>query len=289
MGQRSRAGSSKSSGRGYGIQRHEKAKTKETKQKHQSGVGYAPEINLPLTPKEVSGRTISKLRNLGKQRFALSPFSAYFGPWMRNLREVLSEFESNSIIKPDDQFSKESSQILTNVEFKLDEIRRIEASSREAEEELPENRIMLKQIEREYADKAREVETRKNKEIKRLSNMITSLNEKLDSINRMKTGIFRGFSEKAKAYRQAEAKQEMDSVQGELDRIIRHSDVEQQKLKEDYEKEKQPVLEKIGVFEKEIEDQEIDGSLEHRDNACEALVKAVDSLLERAASLDQSA
>jgi hypothetical protein len=287
MGQRSQVGSSRGSGRGYGIQRREKAKTKKTKQKHESSVGYAPETNLSLTAKEAAEKTIIKLRKLGKQRFALYPFSEYFDTWLRNLREVLSEFESNPIINPDDQFSKDSLQILSDVESELHERHRIEMSSVKTDENLSENRTILNQLEKEFAEKVIEAETQRSKEVTRLSSVISGLNEKLDSINRMKTGIFRGFSEKAKTHALTEAHRELDSVQRELDLVTHNSDVVQQKLKEDYEKERLPILEKLSLLEKELEDQKTDGSLTNRDNACEALVKTVNSLLERSRSSGQ--
>lgn len=289
MGQRSGVGSSRGSGRGYGFQRHEKAKTRGTKQKHESSIGYAPETDLALTAREVADGTISKLRNLGKQRFALYPFSEYFDAWLRNLREVLSEFESNPVIYPDDRFSRDSLQILSDVESRLDERRRIEMSRNKVEEDLSENKTILDRLEKEFSEKAREAETQRIEEVKRLSTVVSGLKEKLDGVDRMKTGIFRGFSEKAKIHRREEVQRELDSAQRELDLTVHNSDIEQQRLKEDHERNRIPILERISVLEKELEEQEIDGSLRHRDNACEALVTAVNSLLERSTRPKQSA
>jgi hypothetical protein len=284
MGQRSRTGSSRSSGRGYGIQRHEKAKTKTAKQKYQSVAGYAPGENLISTPEGVVEKTLSILHNLGKQKFALSPFSEYFNPWMRNLKEVLSEFESNPIIRVDDQFMKESSQILSNVQLQLDERQHIESSNRETSDELSENRILLKHMEKEHTDKARESEDRKNSEIKPLSVMVDSLKQKQNSIDQMKTGIFRGFSEKAKAHRKAEVKQELDSVQRELESLVQRSTAEKSKLEREYERMKRPIVEKIAFLEKQIENQEVDDSLKAREEACQNLDDSVNLLLQRVRS-----
>lgn len=284
MAQRSSAGSSRGSGRGYGIQRHEKAKTKTSRQKRQSVVGYAPEKSLLSTPEEVVEKTLGRLSNLGKQKFALSPFSYYFDPWMRNLKEVLLEFESTPRIRVDDQFVKEISQTLSTVQLQLDERLHIESSNREASDKLSKNRILLKQIEKEYIDKARENAERKNIKNKRLSVMADSLKQKQNSIDHMKTGIFRGFSEKAKAHRKMEVKQELDSVQQELQSFIQRSIAEQSKLEEEYERKKKPITEEIAYLEKQIEELEVDSSLGIRENACQNLVDSINSLLRRMTS-----
>jgi hypothetical protein len=56
---------------------------------------------------------------------------------------------------------------------------------------------------------------------------------------------------------------------------------EKEKLRVEYEKKKQPIVEQIRDQQKEIDSLEIDGSLETRRAACEALVNAVNGLLQR--------
>jgi hypothetical protein len=56
---------------------------------------------------------------------------------------------------------------------------------------------------------------------------------------------------------------------------------EQEKLRNECEKRKQPIIEQIRNLQKAIEDTEIDGSLEARRVVCEALVNAVNALLQR--------
>ncbi len=277
-----------SSGRGYGIQRHEKAKARKTKQKHESSIEYAPEAPFPLTPQQAAEETINRLRKLGTQTFAVYPFSEYFQAWLRNVGEVLSEFESNRMISPDDQFFREKQQILSEVEARLDERREIENSRTKLEQDLSENRQNLDHLEKEFSDKTTEVEIREKEETSRLSGVISDAKDELRDVDRMKTGFLRGFSEKAKAHRRAELQQELDSAQRELDQIVNDSGVERKKLKAEYEGKKNPMLERISALEEAIGNQEIDGSLPNRQNACEALAKAVDSLLQRLTSREQS-
>lgn len=63
--------SPRNSGRGRGMSRREKAKARG--QKRRSSGSYILEENHVPTSEEVADRTLNRLRNLGNQRFALSP------------------------------------------------------------------------------------------------------------------------------------------------------------------------------------------------------------------------
>jgi hypothetical protein len=262
--------------------RREKAKTRG--QKHRRGHSSVWEENHVSTKEEVVDRTLNRLRNLGSQRFAFSPYSEHFDRWLVDLKDVLSEFESSPTIDADDQFVKERSQILSNVELELDERRRKEASFKEASKDMSDCKILLERIEEEYASRVRGIKGQKNGEIKRLQCNIDSLKRELDDLARMKTGLFRAMSKKAKTQRETEATQRLNAAQEELASTEQHFTDEQERLRDEYERKKQPLVEQIRDRQKEIEDLEIDGSLEDRRVACEALASVVNSLLKRKTS-----
>jgi hypothetical protein len=239
------------------------------------------EENHVATAEEVADRTLGRLRNLGSQRFGSSPYSEHFNRWLMNLKNVLSEFESSPTISADDQFVKERSQILSTVELELEERRLKEASLNEAIKSLSDSKILLERIEDEYTNGVREIEERKNSEIKRLYADIDSLRGELDDIARIKTGLFRAISKEAKAQKEAEATQRLNTAQRELELVMLNFTVKGEKLQDDFEKKKQPVIEQIRGQQEDIEDLETDGSLEYRKSACEALVNTVNALLER--------
>jgi hypothetical protein len=60
--------------------------------------------------------------------------------------------------------------------------------------------------------------------------------------------------------------------------------VVQERLRDEYERKKQPVIEQIKDHQKKTEHLETDGSIEDRRLACEALVDAVNALLQRKTS-----
>jgi hypothetical protein len=279
MAYQPRIRSPRRSGQGYRTLRHEKAKAK--RQKHRSIRNSTLQENHVATAEEVVDGTLKRLVNLGSQIFASSPYSEHFNRWIRNLKDVLSEFESNPTISSDDQFIKERSEILSNVELNLEERRRKEASLEESIQNLSDNKILLEQIEKEYVTTGREIQRRKNNEIKRLYGIIDNLRGELDTIVKMKTGIFRGMSKKIKAQKETEASQRLNTAQKELELTLLNFTAERERLRDEHEKRKQPIVENIRHQQKHIENLEVDASLEDRKTACDALVNAINALFQR--------
>lgn len=280
MGYRQQIRSSQSS---RGSQRSQREKKKAKGQKHRSSGKYLLEEEHAPTPGEIAEKTLSRLHSLGNQIFAVSPFSVYFDDWLVNLKDALFAFESNPSVSVDEQFMKERTQILADVERELKERRLKEASLDEAAKSLFESKIRLERIEGEYATRTREIEGRKNSEITRLQGNIAECRKELDNVAKVKAGLFRAVSRKAKAQKEAELTQKLNAAQSEIELATQNSAAEQESLRNDYEKRKQLVTEQIGKLQKEAEAPEIDGSLEARRTACEALANAVNAFLQRKA------
>lgn len=282
MGYRPQVSSPRNAGRGH--ERTQRKKAKARRQKNRLSQRNLLEENHVQTSEEVVEKTLARLHSLGNQMFGLFPFSDYFDDWLMNLRDVLSGLESSSAVSADDQFMNERSQIVSNVERELGEWRHKEAVHDAAMKSLSENRILLERIDEEYATEKEEIEGEKNSEIKRQSKDVQSLKEELDQIAQMKTGIFRSISKKAKAQKMVEATQRLDSAQSKLQLAVQNFNSQQEKLQNGYEKRKQLVIEQIQNLQKEIENLEIDGSLEARRAACETFANAVNALLQRKSS-----
>jgi hypothetical protein len=261
--------------------RRERAKAKAREKKRPSRDKFIPEENQPPTIEEVAERTMNTLHNLGNQRFAVSPFSENLNRWLVNLKNILSEFESSPDITVDDQFAKERTRILSDIELDLGKRRDKEASADETFRILSSNKILLEQTEEDYSAETKHMNERKDTEIKRLTNNVEGLKEELDRIARIKTGIFRTTSKKTKAQKEAEAAQRLNAAQTELTSAVQHFTAEQEKLRDEHERKKQTIIEQIRNQQKEAESQETDSSLEPRRAACEALANAVNSFLQR--------
>jgi hypothetical protein len=266
-------------GRGSVTSRHEKAKARGSR--HQPVSGSTLERNHVATAEEVVEKTLKRLHTLGSQRFASSPYSEHFDRWLMNLTDVLSEFESSPNINVDDQFLRECSRILSNVELALKERRRVEASLEEALKGLSASKSLLARIKADYASKAREIRVQKSREIRRLNSDIGSLREELVDVARMKTGLFRGISKKDRDKKETETTQEVDTRQRKLELAMLEFTFAEERLQDEYERKRQPIIEQIKDRQKKIENLETDGSLEDRWFACEALLDAVNALLQR--------
>jgi hypothetical protein len=271
--------SPKGGGRGHQRSRREKKKVKDKKH-HFTGKYLLEETPVPSSEEAVE-KTLGRLRSLGNQTFAVFPFSAYFDDWLVNLKDVIITFEPSSGVSVDEQFVKESSQILADVERELEERRRKEVSLEESIKSLTNSTSLLERIEREYAEGTREIEGRKNSETTRLRGEIAECRKELDDLAKVKAGLFRAMSRKAKKQKQAELTQRLNTAQSEIESATRNAASEQESLRNDYEKKKQLVTEQIGKFQKAVEGPEVDGSLEVRRAACEALVNAVNAFLKR--------
>jgi hypothetical protein len=283
MSYRPQTSSRRNTGRGRGKVRHEKAKRKG--QKHRSGGKYLLEESEASTSEEVVEKTLVRLRNLGGQIFAFSPFSQYFDDWLLSLKSVLSEFESNPAVNVDEEFVKESSQVIADVELKLVERRHEEAVLEKATQRLADQKHLLVQIDTEYASATHKLASKRNSEIKRLTRRVHDFEEELEEASRMKASIFSPFARRAQSHKTAEVTRKLDAAKSELKSVAKSFEVEQEKLHDEYEKRKQTVIEQVRSLEKNIEGLETDGSVEDRQFACEELVNAVKALLQRKTSL----
>lgn len=283
MSFRSQTGPRRSAGQKFQKSEHEKAKAKA--QKHKVGGRYVEETPVP-SPAEAVDKVLSSLSRLGTQVFALSPFSQYFDDWLVALRNVLSEFESNPAINADDQFVKERTQILLDVERELAEKRLKESALEESANALSEENHRLADMDAENAAKNKEIAEKRNADIKRLTQSVHDLEGELERTGQMKTSFF-GFTKKAKAKKQAEISQKLNAAKGELELAVQNFAAEQEKIHDEYEKRKQAAIERVQSLEKEIAQLETDNSLQTRQTTCNDLAKAVQGLVQRKKSPPQ--
>jgi hypothetical protein len=278
MGYRSQGSPRRSAGQRFQKSQHEKAKTKAHKHQVRGRVlGEEPQI---ATSEEIAEKTLNRLKRLGEQKFAVSPFSEYFDDWLINLKEVLSEFESSPAVSVDEAFVNERGRLIAKVERELAELKQGEAALDVAAKELADNNHLLVEIDTEYAAKTREIGPRRNAEIQGLTLNVQSFEGELERVKAMKTSFF-SFTKRAKAQKESEALRKLESAKTELESALQSFKVEQEKLHDDYEKKKQAVIEQVQRLEKEVEKLENDSSLTVRSSTSEALADAVNALLER--------
>ena len=282
MGYQPRIKSPKGTIHGYKKTLREKSKDK----KHiRRRVGRPiQEERQTATEREISEATLKRLHTLGIQKFGSSPFSEHFDRWLMNVTAVLGEFESHPNIGVDDQFVSESSQTLASIKLKLEEISRKEAALDKELKNLSDWRNRLKQISKEYSIWVGTIKGQRNRELKRLYKVIDQLKTEQDEVIRMKTGFLHGVSRKRRERKELAIIQELNDKQTELELVILDFSAKQKELRADYDKKKEPVLEEIKKFRRIIQVMETDGSLEERWFACEALIDALNTFLQRKAT-----
>jgi hypothetical protein len=241
------------------------------------------EENHIATEREISEATLKRLHTLGIQKFGSSPFSEHFYRWLQNVTAVLDEFKSNPNLGVDDQFVKECSQALSIIKHQLEAICRKEATLNRELSNLSDWKSRLKQINKEYSTLAGAIKSQRNREIKHLQSGINRLNRDQDEIIRMKTGFFRGVSKKKREQKEIAVGKELNDRQTELELVLLNFSVKHKELRAEYERRREPVMGEIKKFRRIIQNLETDDSLEQRWFACEALIDAVNTFLQRKA------
>ncbi|HTY75980.1 MAG TPA: hypothetical protein VMD05_10495 [Candidatus Nanoarchaeia archaeon] len=224
---------------------------------------------------------MSGINRLGTQIFALSPFSQYFDDWLINLRQVVSEFESNPVIRVDEQFQKERAQIFLDIEGDLAEDRFAESNLTEEAKALAENNHKIAEADREYAEQTRELSKKRNTEIQRLTVKVQELEDDLAAQQDIKISFFKFGEKKRAAEKLAQTNKDLSVAKNELEITTQNFSVEQDKLHDGYEKRKQDLSEESDRLHKELEKLETDTSKVARENACKTLSEAINGLLKR--------
>jgi chromosome segregation ATPase len=266
-----------------------RSKSKAKHGKHETGSAYPFEEEHKLSLEEIVDRALNSLSRLGNQRFAVGPFYEHYDRWMLNVRNVLSEFESALAAAVDDNFKDESSRLLSEIESTLSDRRAKEASKdeavRRANHSLLDTRSLLAQTEREHAVKMSDIAAKREHAIKPVATNLGRIRRELSRINSMRAGFLRGISKKAKAQKTTEAAEKLDTTKRELATIEQSFAAEQKKLKDEYERRRRQILKQLGNYQKEIENLEnevkADDALDARHAACDALINAVNSLVQR--------
>ena len=233
------------------------------------------------TEKEISEGTLKRLHTLGNQKFGSSPFSQHFDRWLTDVAFVLSEFESHPSISVDNQFLRERSQTLSIIKKQLEDRSLKEATLEQEIKKLSDSTKNIEQINTEYVTMTLELKTRKKSEVKNLQRIINNLEKEQKKIIQMKTGFFRGISRKDREQKEIEVTQKIDTKQRELELVLQDFNAMQKKVRNEYERKREPVLDQIKKFRKLFQNLETDSSLEERWFASEAFVDSVISFLQR--------
>lgn len=282
MGYQPQRKTRKNSGHDYG--RIIRERGKERKRQNKQAAKYTEEAKPPLTQQEIAEATLKRLHVLGNQKFGSFPYSEHFDRWIKSVEAVLAEFIANPNIGIDEEFTHETTQTLSSIKATLDLIQRRETTVNQEVADLAESKVKLQQINNQYAVEASSLRGQKNNVIRRLNGEIALLKQQQDTVIRQKTGLFRFRSKKKRDQEEINVVEELTDKQNELELAIMDLKQSLKLLREDFDRQREPVAEEVKKYQKRIEDLEADGSLEERWFACEALADAVNMFLQRKAA-----
>jgi DNA repair exonuclease SbcCD ATPase subunit len=269
--------------RGASRQFSKSAHDKKSKEKKPRGAAkYLQEETPEVSAQEVADKTLGVLGKLGNQVFALSPFSQYFDDWLVNLRRTVAEFESNSAILTDDQFTKECAQIFLDIEAALAEKRLAESNLTAEAKALANVNHQIAEADKQYAEQTRERSNKRNAEVQQLSRKIRELEDQLATQQEVKISFYKINARKKAAEQQAQTSQDLKATKNELEVILQTFTAEQEKLHDNYEKHKQELNETSDRLHQELEKLETDSSTQTRQTSCNALACAINALIKRA-------
>ena len=234
-----------------------------------------------VAARECAEKTLDALNKLGNQVFAVSPFSQYFDDWLVSLRQIVSDFESNSPVKVDEQFAKDRSQIFLDVEVALTQKKLEESKLSEDTKALADNNQLLAETDKEYAEKLKEISLKRDPKVERLTYRVHELERDVENREEAKDKMFK----RRAADKLAKAKLDLESAKKELEVAQQKFTAEKEKIHADYEKKKQEINGKLESLHKELQEQGTDTSIDARQAACKALANAVDALIQRAPSI----
>ncbi|MCJ7771418.1 hypothetical protein MUP37_07600, partial [Candidatus Bathyarchaeota archaeon] len=139
-----------------------------------------------FTLQELEETTLSELKNLGTQKFALSPFCDNFDLWITSLKTLLARFESSKLVTMDDQYVTECDLAFSNVESGLEALQLTETSSKDCLKELADAKNHLSEIEEEYHKKKKELRNSSTRETESEPERVEDLPKNLTMVDRLR-------------------------------------------------------------------------------------------------------
>jgi hypothetical protein len=234
-----------------------------------------------ISPQEIAEKTVTNLNKLGTQTFAISPFSNYFDEWLANLRMAISEFESSKQITADEEFNKQRAQIFLDIERELADRRIQETDLTGDTKVLQDQNHLLGDLDAEYATKNRELSDKRNADVQKLTNKVNEIEPQLGEEKAKKFSFFQIGAKRESAKKISQLTEDLTKAKSALEVTVQSFGMEQEKLHDVYEQKKQTVMQTIRDLEKKLEWLETDSSVQARKSACDALVSAVNSLIQR--------
>ena len=131
------------------------------------------------------------------------------------------------------------------------------------------------------SESATSIEINENSSKEDLTETIKKLEEELSELKKVKTSFLQPHKKIAQDQKISEINQKLDEARHLLELAAEESEVDKQKIREEYEKKKQDTIKNVQTLEEDIATKRTDTSITVRKEATKALANAVNLLVER--------
>ncbi len=263
-----------------------KLSAKEKREQREESLPYYQEPEQ-VDPSEVVAKTLNALEHLGNQRFGLPPYSEHYRRWVKDMKALLEEFETQLQNAADQQYRETVDKSLAFVKEEFDRRMAVEAENSvqisSLQKRLDVIGIELSKLEHEYKIGVNEFKKRNEKTAAKLRGEIDTLDKKRLQMIRKKpslferlfkkpdlklesnTSVLRSKKEKLSESREG-LKAELTRMRAEYEKKRRQLTVEQEELRT-----------KLARFKEGTSDE----TLERRRQVCQELRRAIIETVER--------
>jgi vacuolar-type H+-ATPase subunit I/STV1 len=272
-------------GRRFGRPAPKKSSAKQKREQQQSSIVY--QETKHVNPSEVRLNILNSLEHLGEQRFALPPFAAHFERWIKDVKALLEEFETQLPDAIDEQYRKQVQDSLSNIQTalnqRIDEEQNLSSQMTDTQNQVVAYEQELAKLDRDHKTRIREVRRQYERSFDKLSQEIEVLDrQRLRIINAKPTLLQRLFrrSESRLDDKTDTLRSKKDSLEGSRQALKQQ--LEKQRV--EYENQRKLLVEKQEAIRTKLSEQKgskLDDALDLRKAACQELHGAVNAVMEK--------
>jgi chromosome segregation ATPase len=272
-------------GRRFGRPLPKKSSAKDKRETKESTAFY--EQVTPVTPDEIRFSTLNSLEHLGKQRFALPPYSEHFNRWMKDVRAVLVEFESRLPEVVNKQYNERVENTLNSLQISLNELtgaeNKVSEESAETQRKLSTCESELSRLEHDYKTATSQLRRHHEQSFEKLRREIDTLDKQRLRIIHTKPTLLQRLLRKpdTKLSEKTSTLQSKKNALGDQKESLKQ-DLE--KYRNDYEQRRKQTVQKLEELRArmvEARRETFDDALELRSRTCSKLSEVVRAAMDQ--------
>lgn len=265
--------------------RPKKSSSKEKTEERRASIFYQEPEQVDIS--QVSSNTLNALEHLGNQRFTLPPFSEHFQRWMKDVRVLLTEFETQLPEPVKQQYLENISKFLPSVEDAL--TKRVEEEKNTSMElskllqQLSATELDLSKLDHEYKTRTGEIRRQLEKSSDKLRKEIAFLDkQRLKILSKRASFLQRVFGRSGSRLEQSS--NALESKKKALGASKETLQEELEKYRADHESRRKQLVtvqESLRARLAELRENTLDDAMEVRKQACQELQEAIRKAVER--------